>query len=204
VPRTPNIDWSYEGAPDPIAGTGANWLEHVLMWLAGLSGAGLMIFLAHDGYVAWTWLQTAIAAVLGFDLIGGAVALNLNSAKRFYHSPPQESERGAVRFMKGPLYLPATHVHPILVYLLYKPDEYMTGIAVYLAAAVSVAVVRIAPLYLARPLAVAAIVASTIAAIYVLPLVPGFEWLVPVLFLKLVLGFGVREEPYRPWRARSD
>ncbi len=53
--RIPNIDWDYEGAPDPIAGTGATISEQILMWVAGLSGAGFMIFLAHDGYVAWTW-----------------------------------------------------------------------------------------------------------------------------------------------------
>lgn len=200
MPRLPNIDWTYEGAPDPVAGTGATWAEHVLMWLAGLAGAGLMIFLSHDGYVGWTWLETAIAAVVAFDLIGGAVAMNLNSAKRFYHSPAQPAERGMIRFIKRGFYLPATHVHPILVFLLYKPDAYLVGIAIYFAAALSVALVRLVPLFLSRPLAILLVLASVLVNAYGVRAVPGFEWLLPVLFLKLVLGFGVREEPYRPAR----
>jgi hypothetical protein len=196
--REPNIDWSYEGTPDPIAGTAATFAEQALMWAAGLAAAGLMIFLAQRGYLAWSWFQTAIGAVVAFDLVGGAVAFNLNSAKRFYHGPAQPSEHGLVRLMKGSFYVPATHVHPILVYLLYKPDEYLTGVAIYLAAAVSVALVRLAPLHLARPLAVLLVLAAILVAIYGVPSVSGFEWLLPVLFLKLVLGFAVREEPYRP------
>lgn len=196
--RAPNIDWTYEGTPDPIAGTGASWAEHLLMWFAGLGGAGLIIFLAHGHWVGWTWLETAIAAVIAFDLIGGAVAMNLNSAKRFYHSPPQPSERGMVLFMKRGFYLPATHVHPMLIYFLYKPDAYLAGIAIYFATAVSVALVRLVPLYLSRPLAIFFVLLSVLVNAYVLRTVPGFEWMLPVLFLKVVLGFGVREEPYRP------
>ena len=34
--------------------------------------------------------------------------------------------------------------------------------------------------------------------LYVVRPVVGFEWLVPALFLKLIYGPLVREEPYRP------
>lgn len=196
--RAPHIDWSYSGMPDPIAGTGAGFAEHALLWTAGLAAAGFMIFLAHNGYVAWSWFLTAIAAVVAFDLVGGAVAFNLNSAKRFYHGAPQDGERGFVRWMKGSVWVPATHIHPLLVYLLFRPDDYLTGAAIYLGCAASVAAVRLAPLHLARPLAILLVLASIFVAAYGPPAVPGFEWLLPVLFLKLVLGFGVREEPYRP------
>jgi hypothetical protein len=196
--REPNIDWSYEGAPDPIAGTGASLAEQALMWAAGLAGAGLMIFLSQRGYLAWGWFQTVIGAVVAFDLVGGAVAFNLNSAKRFYHGPAQPSEHGLVRLMKGSFYVPATHVHPILVYFLYAPDDYLTGVAIYLAAAVCVALVRLSPWHLARPLAILLVLVASLVAIYGVAAIPGFEWLLPVFFLKLVLGFAVREEPYRP------
>lgn len=202
-PRAPFIDWTYSGTPDPIAGTGASLAEHALIWAAGLAAAAFMIFLAQDGYVAWGWFLTAVGAVVAFDLVGGAAAFNLNSSKRFYHSAPQPSEHGLVRFMKGSFYIPATHFHPVLVYLLFKPDDYLTGFAIYLAAAASVAAVRLAPFYLARPFALLLVLASVFVAIYGPPAVPGFEWLLPVLFLKLVLGFGVREEPYRP-RPRAE
>lgn len=168
------------------------------MWAAGLGAAAFMIFLANNGYVAWGWFPAAIAAVVAFDLVGGAVAFNLNSAKRFYHSAPQASERGFVRWMKGRYWVPAVHFHPVLVYFLFRPDDWLTGIAIYLGTAASAALVRLAPYHLARPLAVLLVLASVFVAVYGPPAVPGFEWLLPVLFLKVVLGFGVREEPYRP------
>ncbi len=105
-----------------------------------------------------------------------------------------------MRFMKGPVLSPGTHVHPVLVYLLFKedadfhrhrdlsrPGRGLGGAGAHGAA-------------LSRPARsrILLIVASILASTYVLPAVPGFEWLMPVLFLKLVLGFGVREEPYRP------
>ena len=33
---------------------------------------------------------------------------------------------------------------------------------------------------------------------YLIEPVSGFEWLIPVLYLKIVYGRLVREEPYRP------
>ena len=201
--RQPKIDWSYAGAPDPVTGTGAAISEQILMWIAGASASAFMVFLSRGGWVAWTWLETALAAVVAFDLVGGAVAFNLNSAKRFYHSPAQESEGRAIAFMKGPIYVPLTQFHPILVYLIYKPNAWATGVAIFLAGALSVAVIRIAPLFLARPLAILLTLMASFSAVYAAPPVAGFEWLVPAFFLKLVLGFGVREEPYRPNAPRN-
>lgn len=34
--------------------------------------------------------------------------------------------------------------------------------------------------------------------LYVITAVQGFEWVVPVLFIKIIYGHLVREEPYRP------
>jgi hypothetical protein len=33
---------------------------------------------------------------------------------------------------------------------------------------------------------------------YVITVIPGFEWFLPVFILKLVVGHIIREEPYRP------
>jgi hypothetical protein len=37
-----------------------------------------------------------------------------------------------------------------------------------------------------------------IGNVYVVPAPPGLEWIVPILFVKVILGHLVREEPYRP------
>jgi hypothetical protein len=54
------------------------------------------------------------------------------------------------------------------------------------------------PLYLQRPAALGIILIAILLNLYILPPVWGFEWLIPALFLKIVYGHLVREEPYRP------
>jgi hypothetical protein len=64
----------------------------------------------------------------------------------------------------------------------------------------SVLVVYFIPLYLKRPIAFLLISIAIVAHQYLIPLGSGFEWLVPLIFLKIVYGHSVREEPYRPDR----
>lgn len=192
------IDWSYSGAPDPMAGTGASAIEHSVFWVVGLAGAGLMIMLGRGGWVNWNWWQTGLAALIAFDLMGGAAGAALNSSKRFYFSPLKTDERGPVKYLKSGYYLPILSVHPILVYLVYRESEVWTGVALYFIVGAIAILVRKAPLYLARPLGVSALIVAIVANLYFIDAPPGFEWMLPVLVLKLVLGHAVREEPYRP------
>ena len=196
--RPPNIDWTYEGAPDPLTGTGATWLEQTIFWFAGLGGAALMLTFYFQGWIPWTWWQSIIAALIAFDLLGGAAAASLNSAKRWYFTPPKPNETGALRLLKSGYYLPAIQVHPMLVYLLFRNADFWTGIGIYFSVGTVAILVRAAPLYLARPLAVTSLIAAILANAYLLRAPAGFEWMLPVLVLKLVLRYGVREEPYRP------
>ena len=196
--REPNIRWPYSGVPNPMVGTGANYAETGLVWLTGLGGVVLTLFLAGDGWVGWSWWEVAIAAVIAFDLIGGAVANQLNSAKRFYHSPIRPDERGLPAFFKRGLIFPALHVHPIVIYLLFKPEEFLIGIAIYLGIALAAAITLFSPLYLARPVGTFFVVIAILVAAFAIRPIPGFDWLLPMLALKLVLGHAVREEPYRP------
>jgi len=198
VGQEPLIDWNYSGTPDPMAGTGATAIEQLTLWIVGLAGAALTFTLYGAGYIGWSWWEAALAALVAFDLMGGAAAAALNSSKRFYFSPPKPGERGALRLLKTGYYLPAIHVHPMLVYLLYKPEEFWIGIAIYFVVGAAAILVRQAPLYLARPLAVVCVIAAIVANAYLIRPVTGFEWLLPVLVIKLVLGYAVREEPYRP------
>jgi hypothetical protein len=39
---------------------------------------------------------------------------------------------------------------------------------------------------------------SILINFYLVEAIPGFEWLIPALFLKILYGHLVREEPYRP------
>jgi hypothetical protein len=57
--------------------------------------------------------------------------------------------------------------------------------------------VHITPLYLKRPVAMLIITTGIMMNFYVLPSISGFEWLMPLLFLKIVYAHSVMEEPYR-------
>ena len=181
-----------------MAGTGATRIEQLTLWIVGLAGAALMFELARGGWVIWHWWETALAAIIAFDLMGGAAAAALNSSKRFYFSPAKPNEHGPLKLLKTGYYLPAISVHPILVYLVYRALDVWTGVALYLIVGAVAISVRKAPLYLARPLGVIAVIVAIIANLYFIDTPPGFEWMLPVLVLKLVLGHAVREEPYRP------
>ena len=181
-----------------MTGTGSVLSEQLVFWIAGLLGAALMIVLARGGWVLWNWWRTGLAAVIAFDLIGGAAAAALNSSKRFYFSAAKQNERGPLRLLKTGYYLPLISVHPILVYLIYRSPQAWMGFAIYLVVGAIAIGVRKAPLFLARPIAVTAVLTAIVTSFYFIDAPPGFEWMLPVLVIKLVLGHAVREEPYRP------
>lgn len=121
----------------------------------------------------------------------------LNSCKRFYHTPakPEEGKLGA--FLKRPVLFSMLHVHPIAVGLLYGGGDWSFGLSWYALFLLSVCLVRFSPLYLKRPLSMLLVMLSILLTLYAIPPVAGFEWLMPLLFMKIVYGHLVREEPYR-------
>lgn len=54
------------------------------------------------------------------------------------------------------------------------------------------------PLYLRRPVSIAIVLLVILMNTYLLTPIAGFEWLAPLLFIKIIAGHAVREEPYRP------
>jgi hypothetical protein len=196
--RDVRIDWFYSGRTDLSAGTGATAAEQLLP----LAGAILLpLWLVLDVVLAgtpWTFWQWVIAMGLAPDLGGGVVANGLNSCKRFYHTPAHEGEGAFVRAAKNHCLFTAFHVHPIIVYALWAPDHVWVGLGWYVLLLLSVGAVRAVPLYLARPVAFLLAGAAIVAQPAADSSIPHLEWLVPLLFLKIVLGHAVQEEPYRP------
>jgi hypothetical protein len=192
------IDWDYHGKPDPLLGTGASRAEQMVVWIAGITAVLLYVYLYLTRALDWAWWQYAVAGVIVCDIGGGVVANSLNSCKRFYHTPAKDDEPGYVRVLKRPLLFTALHVYPIVVGLLYGENGWGWGLCWYLALVGSAAVVMRVPLYLRRPVAMLMVLVVLGVNLYGVEAVPGFEWLVPALFLKIVYGHLVREEPYRP------
>jgi FtsH-binding integral membrane protein len=191
------IDWNYSGRPDGFFGTGAAKAERAMVWIFGLLGTALLGWYWQTSSINWAWWQYAIATLLVLDVLGGVVANSLNSCKRFYHSPIKSEETGLTGLSKNHFAFTIFHVHPLLVGLLFGNMNWGYGLFWYVALVLSAVIVLIIPLYLQRPLAMGIVMTAILLNFYFIQPVTGFEWLVPALFLKIVYGHIVREEPYR-------
>jgi hypothetical protein len=197
------IDWDYHGKPDPLLGTGASRAETAIVWIAGIAAVLLYVYLYFTHTLDWTWWQYVVAGIIAFDVGGGVVANSLNSCKRFYHTPVRDDEPGYVRAAKNHLLFTALHVYPIVVGLLYRESGWGWGLFWYVVLVGSAALVMKIPLYLRRPVAMLIILLVLGVNLYGVAAVRGFEWLMPALFLKIVYGHLVKEEPYRPVARRE-
>jgi hypothetical protein len=192
------VNWSYSGPPDLAVGTGATTAERALTLTTGGLASAVYVVLGVSGVLPWAWWQLLIAAVIAFDVSGGVVANSLNSCKRFFHAPPEGEEPRYVRLFRNELFFAALHVHPVIVAAFLPEGRLLTGVFWYALLQLCVLIVRMVPLYLKRPVSFLLISIAVVVELYLMPFSTAFAWLVPFLFLKIVYGHGVREEPYRP------
>ena len=192
-----NIEWKYSGKPDGFFGTGATQAEQNLVWLFGILSTALLGWYWWSNAMDWSWWQYAIALLLALDVLGGVVANSLNSCKRFYHSPIQPEEIGFTALAKNHFIFTALHIHPLIIGLIFGNINLTYGAMWYFILVTFSGNILRLPLYLHRPAAMGIIMLAILVNYYVLPPVAGFEWFIPALFLKIVYGHIVREEPYR-------
>lgn len=192
------VSWTYDGPADIAVGTGATGWERLLAWGTAFAAAFAFAPLWSSGLLPWNGWQALLGALIAMDVVGGVVANATNSCKRFYHAPELAVDPPAARFLKRGLTFDLLHVHPMLAAWLLPAGDLRAGVIWYVAAITAVTAVRTVPLYLRRPVALLLITLAFLVHGYVLPLGPALEWIVPLLFLKLVYGHAVREEPYRP------
>lgn len=192
-----NIEWTYSGKPDGFFGTGATQAEQNLVWLFGILSTALLGWYWWSNAMDWSWWQYAIALLLALDVLGGVVANSLNSCKRFYHSPIQPEETGFTALAKNHFIFTALHIHPLIIGLIFGNINLTYGAMWYFILVTFSGNILRLPLYLHRPAAMGIIMLAILMNYYVLPPVAGFEWFIPALFLKIVYGHIVREEPYR-------
>lgn len=196
--KSSNIVWFYQGKPDLVAGTEATSIEKFFAWGGGLIGIGITGFFYYKHEFDWTNWQYIVVAIIAYDTVGGAVANSLNSCKRFYHSSIQTFEPGYVKLAKNHLFFTLIHVHTLIISLLFSTVNLFYGVFWYLVLQASALIVTNTPLYLQRPIAILFTITALLINSYVVICPVGFEWLVPILFIKIVYGHAVQEEPYRP------
>ncbi len=189
--------WKDPGKTDILIGTGATRLEKIIGWLTGILGASLYLYFYLNNSFNWSNWQYLLASLIAFDVVGGAVANALNSCKRFYQSSPKYNEPNYMRLLKNKLFFAAIHVHPLIVGCLFGSLDWLYGLFWYIALQTSVLITIKSPLYLSRPIAISSVAIAILLNDYAIEPIAGFEWFIPLLFIKIVLGHSVREEPYR-------
>jgi len=189
------IDWQLPRPPyslhDRLIGPGATRGELVLQWTAAIAAATVFPLLAVFNEWSWSPFQLIVAGLLALDVAGGVVTNATSTAKRWYHRP-QRTVRDHLLFV-------LLHAHPFLVVWLFGTGEWRfatVGYGYMIIAAIILIVLT--PLHLRRPVAFLAVGSGIILSIYGPVPPPHFEWLLPLLYLKVLAGHLLREEPYRP------
>ena len=192
------IDWDYPeprkgflGEWDKFIGPGATKLELIItLGVSVLGGLAVLLYSLLSPDVNWGVGKIIVATILALDLAGGVVANASSPAKRWYH----RKEQG---FWKHMLFV-SVHVYPILIGLWYRDLDWVYSLVIYGYLLISSMIVLVIPLYLRRPTSFVLFAVTIIFNWYVFSPTPGLEWFIPVLFLKILLGHIVKEEPYRP------
>lgn len=175
------------GLWDRFVGPGMRTSETLLVLGASIGGSiAAAVWIHASGGVLVT---TLVAALLGLDVIGGAVCNATGTTKRWYHRP-EATTADQLAFVAPHL----LHI-AVVACLLRGP----TFDAVYFALiggwlVVSSSLVVAAPGYLKRPVAAALYLGAMALALYGVGLTPGLEWFAPALFLKLLMGHLVPDD----------
>ncbi len=170
------------GQWDSFVGPGTTPAEFWLTMGVALAGGLAVPLYSHNRDLGWTTLQLVVATVLALDLFGGVVANATEAARRWHY----RSGRGVRHHIA---FVAAHGVHLLVVtWLFYGLDwTYFTAYFGYLLGAAWLCVN--VPQTLRFPAAMALTAGAVLLNSYGLTPVPGMAWFVPVLFLKLVVGY---------------
>ena len=171
---------------DRLIGPGATSSENTLIVVSsalGAIGAAVPFVLAGSPLV-----KVIVAALLGFDIIGGAVANATNTTKAWYHRP-------GIGFIQHLGFLLPHLIHIFLVAWLFRAQPFDASYLLIIGSTLLVSglIVILSSEFLKRPIAAGLYLVAIVMALYITGLTAGLEWFVPALFLKLLIGHLVPE-----------
>lgn len=193
------IDWSYPeprrgalGQWDAFVGPGAtNAEEWLQLGLGALIALICIVQFTIAGAADVAWYHYAIVVFLALDIGGGIVTNAASSAKRWYH-------RNGYPKWKHLMFLVMHALHLSVVSILFAGDPFLYfgltfgGLMFFGPIIVSV------PLYLQRPTAFGLATVAIVIVQFSFFSIPGLQWFLPLIVLKLLIGHLVKEAPFRP------
>lgn len=194
------ISWEHSkptGLVELLIGPGAS-IGEIMVYLLSASGSGIFLIFYNTRFrdIDWSYLQGLVVFFLAWDLIGGLVALNTSSAKRYWNSPGSSKLTGTLKLK--PLSVAFHLLRPLAVALFLRANDwrYFGLISLYLL--LGSTVIGTVSLCLKRPVAAILLVGGFLFELYYLGPTPGLEWFALALYSKVFMALLVREEPYRP------
>ena len=172
------------GSWDRFVGPGMSVGENVLM--IGSTVVGGAFVAVHLSILGLSWPLVVLGALIGADVIGGAVCNMTETTKRWYHRPEQRPH--------DHLGFIALHLlHVIAVSWAFRGVGFDAAYALTVGGwlLVSAAIVLYAPTALRSPLATMLYAVALGLSLYALGPTHGLEWFVPLLFVKLLIGHAV-------------
>ncbi|MCL3861008.1 hypothetical protein [Actinotalea sp. K2] len=193
------VDWTipdtgsgWSGRIDRFMGPGKTRPEYVVEIVGGVVCVALLAWLVlHTGaYREWSVLQAVIVGVAALDLVGGVLTNATNSAKRWYHRDRPGAARARLVFV-------GAHVIHLAALGLVVPHGLVWSAANAVLLLAGAALVEAVPVEVRRPVAMVALLAAVTINLVLLPLPTALAWVVPFLFLKLLVCHLVPEAPLR-------
>ena len=191
VPIT-NIEWEVPGDRSFLArlsGPGATAAELWLQFAFALAAAAAIIVGAKLQRWGWSVGQLTVVAVVAFDISGGVVTNSTSAGKRWYHRPGR-TPRHHFSFV-------ALHgVHLGVVAVAFFPSANQLALYGYAYLLAAAAIQLAAPAYLRRPVAAMQMMVGIVIGLYALDAPLHLEWLLPGMFLKLLVAYLPLEAPF--------
>lgn len=197
-----NIGWTppplrkgWRGYWDTFVGPGATSAEEWLQLLGGLvlSAIALLVFFLRFPSQP-TLAQIVVLTLLALDLSGGIITNATSTAKRWYHREGQEHWQHIVFILPH-------GIHLALLVWLFPGFAWWFFFLFYGYLVASALLILYTPLYLQRPMAFICYAAVVLLSLLSVP-IPGLEWVIPFLFLKLLISHLLKEAPFRPEQER--
>lgn len=180
---------------DSFVGPGATSAEEWLQVLGGLgltALAFLVFLLRFPGQPTLT--QIMILAVLTLDLSGGIITTVTSTAKRWYHREGQGWRQHIIFVLPHGLHL-------ALVVWVFPGFGWWFFLLFYGYLVAATLLILHTPLYVQRPMAFICYAGVVLLNGLFAP-TAGLEWVIPFLFLKLLIGHLLKEAPFRPAEER--
>ncbi len=177
----PNPRTGVLGFWDRLVGPGMTTGETLLVLASSVLGSLLAgVLMASSGASA---LSVSIAALIGFDVLGGAVCNGTQTTRAWYHRPGQT-------WVKHAAFVAPHLAHVIVVAALLRGSSFDGPYALTLSIGLvgASAVILCAPDRLRTPVAFSAYLVVLCSITMAVGSTPAMGWFEPALLLKLLLG----------------